>query len=100
MIADELLAAYAAGELTEAEREEVDAALAGAPDAQRELSRYEQLVLLLAAAAQEDLEAPGDLQARIARRVAVKAYMNLALDLASSIVGAYGRALIYYLRLG
>ena len=100
MNAEELLAGYAAGELSEPEREVVEAALAESPRLRDELSRYQRLFLLLAAAAQEDLQAPADLQTRIARQVAVKAYVNLALNLASSLLGAYGRAIVYYLRLG
>ena len=99
MIAEELLVGHAAGELSQAEREDVESALATSPQLRGELSGYRQLFLLLAAAAAENLEAPADLQARIARQVAVKAYFNLAYDLACGLLGAYGRAIACYLRL-
>ena len=99
MIGEELLAGHAAGELSQAEREDVESALATSPQRQGELFRYRQLFLLLAAAREEHLEAPADLQTRIARQVAVKAYFNLAFDLASGLLGAYGRAIACYLRL-
>ena len=100
MISEELLAGYVTGELSEPERVDVETALAASPRLRDELSRYERLFLLLAAAAAEDLEAPADLQTRIVRQVAVKAYLNMAFDLASSLFGAYGRAIVYYLKLG
>ncbi len=99
MIADELLAAYAAGELSEGERQAVDAVLAASPQLRGEASRYLQIFLLIAAAAAEDLQAPADIETRIARQLAVNAYLNLAFDLASDLLGAYGRAIVCYLRL-
>ncbi len=99
MIADELLAAYAAGELSDRERETVEAALTASPQSRAEVSRYLQIFLLIAAAAAEDLQAPADIETRIARQVAVRAYLNLAFDLASDLLGAYGRAIVCYLRL-
>ncbi len=98
MIADELLAAYAAGELSNRERETVEAALIASPQSRAEVSRYLQIFLLIAAAA-EELETPVELEGRIARQVAVRAYLNLAFDLASDLLGAYGRAIVCYLRL-
>ncbi len=99
MIEDELLAAYAAGELPGAERARVEAALAESPLLRDELARYQRIFLLLGAAAAQDIEAPGNLEARIARQVAVRAYLSLAFDLASGLLGAYGRAIVCYLRL-
>ncbi len=99
MIADDLLAAYAAGELSEPEREEVEAALARSARLREELARYQQIFLLLAAAAAQDIAAPADLEIRIARQVAVRAYLSLAFDLASGLLGAYGQAIACYLRL-
>ena len=99
MISEDQLAAYAAGELPDAERAEVESALAASPPLREELSRYERLFVLLAAAAAEDLSVPTSLESRIARQVALRSYLNLAFDLASSLLGAYGRALAYYLRL-
>lgn len=71
MAIDELLAAYAAGELEPAERAAVQAALASAPALHVELARYRRLVVVLAALAAENLPPPGDLAKRIARRLAV-----------------------------
>ncbi len=99
MIEDELLAAYAAGELPGPERESIEAALAKSARLRDELARYQRIFLLLGAAAAEDLEAPASLEARIARQVAVRAYLSLAFDLASGLLGAYGRAIVCYLRL-
>jgi anti-sigma factor RsiW len=96
---DELLPAYAAGELAQPEREQVEAALAESPSLREELARYQTLFLLLAAAASEDLQAPGDIQAQVARRLAIKAYLELASELVEGLLGAYGRAIVYYLRL-
>lgn len=99
MNADELIAAYAAGDLSGPERVDLERVLAASPQLRRELSRYQQLFLLLAAAAAEDLEVPASLEIRIARQLAVRAYLSLAFDLAPGLLGAYGRALIFYLRL-
>ncbi len=76
----------------------MEAALIASPQSRAEVSRYLQIVLLIAAAA-EELETPVELEGRIARQVAVRAYLNLAFDLASDLLGAYGRAIVCYLRL-
>lgn len=99
MISDELIAAYASGEIPETEREQVEAALRASPEGQDQVARYQRLFLLLAAAAAEDLDAPADLETRIARQVAVNAYLTAAFDLMSGLLGTYGRAIAYYLRL-
>lgn len=100
MNVEELLPGYIFCELTDYEREEVEAALARSARLRDELTRYERVFALLAAAAEEDLEAPASLERRIARRVAVKAYVNLANDLLGGLLGAYGRAILYYMSLG
>ena len=71
MSAAELLPAYAAGELTEEELRAVEAALAASAHLREELARYQLLFALLGAAAAEELDAPADLETRIARQVAV-----------------------------
>lgn len=99
MNVEELLPAYVAGELSGPELERVEAALAGSPDLQDELRRYERMFVLLHAAAAEEMEAPAGFERRVARQVAVKAYLGAAARLAEGLLGAYGRAIIYYLKL-
>jgi len=96
---EDLLAGYVAGELSDAERARVDAALATSDRLRTELERYVRLFVLLGAAAAEALEIPDNLQARIARQVAIKVYLNAAAGLVEGLLGAYGRAVVYYLRL-
>ncbi|MDQ3507736.1 MAG: zf-HC2 domain-containing protein [Actinomycetota bacterium] len=96
---EELLQAYAVGDVSEVEAERVEAALDDSPRLREELARYERLFVLLVAAAEEEVKVPRDLRARIVWRVAVTAYLNSAAELARGLLGAYGRALIYYLRL-
>ncbi|CAN5495185.1 MAG: anti-sigma factor family protein [Rubrobacteraceae bacterium] len=96
---EELLQAYAVGDVSEVEAERVEAALDDSPRLREELARYERLFVLLVAAAEEEVKVPRDLRARIVWRVAVTAYLNSAAELAGGLLGAYGRALIYYLRL-
>ena len=99
MNVEELLPAYVAGELSEEENEQVEAALVESPRLQIELSRYERLFVLLSAAATEEIRVPADLQRRITVQIALNAYLDAAADLLGDILGAYGRALIYFLRL-
>jgi anti-sigma factor RsiW len=96
---EELLPAYVTGELDEADRERVRAALAASPALREELARYEGLLLLLTIAAAEDLQAPGDLSTRIMRQVTLHFYLNRLTNLVHDLVGAYGRAIAFYLGL-
>ncbi|MBA3944575.1 MAG: zf-HC2 domain-containing protein [Herpetosiphonaceae bacterium] len=96
---EELLPDYVAGELSDDERERVRAALQTSPQLWAELARYQQLFLLLAATSAQEVSAPGDLHARIARQVALRSFLNRAASLANELLGAYGRALVYYLGL-
>lgn len=100
MSVEELLPAYVAGELSDAEEARVEAALADAPGLRDELARYERLFVLLVAAAAEEVEAPAGLQNRVARQVVMRSYLGAAASLVEGLLGAYGRAVIYYLRLG
>ncbi len=97
---EHLLSAYAFGELSDAERREVEAALAASPELHREVSRYRQLHLMLTRAAAEDVRVPDDLQARINQKVTVRSWLSGTLDLAPGVLGAYGRAIVHYLGLG
>ena len=99
MNVDDLLAGYVAEELSDAERARVDAALVTSGRLRTELDGYVRLFVLLGAAAAEALEIPDNLHARIARQVAIKAYFNAAAGLVEGLLGAYGRAVVYYLRL-
>lgn len=96
---EELLQAYATGDVSEGEAERVERALSESPRLREELARYERLLVLLAATAQEEVRVPRDLRARVAWRIALTAYLNSAAELAGGLLGAYGQALIYYLRL-
>lgn len=93
---EELLPAFAAGELEDEEREAVLQALTASPRLWDEVSRYQQLHLLLAAAAEVDFLPPSDLSGRIARQVAVRFYLKSATKLISDLVGTYGRAIVFY----
>lgn len=97
---EELLPAYAAGELSDEDEARVEATLAGSPQLREELVRYERLFVLLAAAAAEEVEASARLRGRVARQVALRSYLGAASRLVEGLLGAYGRAIIYYLRLG
>lgn len=99
MSVEDLLPGYLAGELSEPERGQVDAALATSPRLRAELESYARLFTLLSAAAAETMDVPTNLEARIARQVAMRAYLNLASQLLDGLLGAYGRALVYYFRL-
>ena len=99
MSIEELLPAYVAGELSEEENERVEAALAGSPRLRVELSRYERVFVLLSAAAAEEVRVPADVQTRIMLQVALSAYLGAAAELLGEVLGAYGRALVYFLGL-
>lgn len=99
MSTEELLPAYVAGELSEEESEQVEAALAESPHLRGELSRYERLFVLLSAAAVEEVRVPADLRTRITVQITLNAYLNAAAELLGGILGAYGRALVYFLKL-
>ena len=99
MSIEDLLPAYAAGELEAEESERVEAALRDSPRLRRELERYETMFVLLAAAAEEEVKAPKTLRGRVDRRVAVQAYLGAATNVLDDLLGAYGRAILYYLRL-
>ena len=96
---EELLPGYVNGELSDEESERVEAALAESPHLRVELSRYERLFVLLSAAASEEVRAPADLRPRVALQITLSAYLGAAAELAGSLLGAYGRALTFYLRL-
>jgi anti-sigma factor RsiW len=98
MSVEELLPAYAAGELSEEESERVEVALAESQRLRVELSRYERLFVLLSAAA-EEVRVPADLRRRVTLQLTMNAYLDAAADLLGGILGAYGRALVYFLRL-
>ena len=99
MSIEELLPSYVAGELSEEESAQVEAALAESPRLRVELSRYERLFVLLSAAASEEVRVPADLRPRISLQITLSAYIGAAAELVGSLLGAYGRALVYYLRL-
>ena len=99
MSIEELLPAYVAGELSQEESERVEAALAESPRLRVELSRYERLFVLPSAAASEEVRVPVDLRARVMFQLTLSAYLDAVVDLLGGILGAYGRALIYFLRL-
>ncbi len=94
-----LLPGYALGELSEEEAEQVEAALAGSSRLRAELSRYERLFVLLSAAAAEEVRVPADLQARVMVQITLSAYLSAVAELLGDVLGAYGRAVVYFLRL-
>ncbi len=99
MNVEELLPAYIAGELSEAGRERVRAALATSPRLREERAHYQQLFLLFVLAQAAELPTPTDLSTRIMRHVTLHYYLNRLTNLAYDLVGAYGRAIAFYLRL-
>lgn len=99
MSAEELLPAYAAGELSGEELKLVEAELESSPRLRRELEEYEAVFALLAAAAEEEVRAPKTLRGRVNRRIALQAYLGAATNVLEDLLGAYGRAILYYLRL-
>lgn len=94
-----LLPAYAWGELDEEQASRVEEAIASSEELRRELERYERLSVLLAAAAAQEIEPSGGLERRIQRQLALRAYVEAAERVVAGVLGAYGRALIDYLRL-
>ena len=96
---EELLPGYVTGELSEEEAERVQVALAGSPRLRVELSRYERLFVLLSAAAAEEVRVPADLRTRVFLQITLNAYLGAAAQLSGSLLGAYGRAIVYYLGL-
>ncbi|MDQ3506867.1 MAG: zf-HC2 domain-containing protein [Actinomycetota bacterium] len=99
MSVEELLAAYATGELEGEERERVESALEESPRLRENLEQYEAMFVLLAAAAEEEVKAPKGFRGRVERRVAIAAYLGAATNVLADLAGAYGRAILYYLRL-
>ena len=97
MSIEELLPAYVAGELSEEESARVEAALAESPRLRTELSRYEHLFVLLSAAAAEEVRVPAGLRTSIIFQLTMSAYLGAAAELLGDVLGAYGRALIYFL---
>ena len=93
----ELLPAYVAGELTAEEQERVTRALAASARLREELARYRRLFVLLAALAEEDVAPAEGFDRRIMRQVAIQWYFGSAARFLEGVVGAYGRALIFYL---
>lgn len=99
MSIEELLPAYVAGELSEEENARVEAAIAESARMQAELSRYERLFVLLSAAAAKEVRVPADLRARVMLQLTLSAYLEAAAELVGGLLGAYGRALVYFLKL-
>lgn len=99
MSVEELLPAYIAGELSAQERVRVEEALAGSRRLREELARYERLFVLLSAAASEEVRAPSGLRSSVMRRVTLIHYLDAAAGMAEDLLGAYGWAIVYYLRL-
>ena len=93
----ELLPAYVAGELAAAEQGRVTRALAESARLREELARYRRLFVLLAALVEEEIAPDGGLDRRIMRQVAIQWYFGSAARFLEGVVGAYGRAVIYYL---
>jgi anti-sigma factor RsiW len=96
---EELLPGYVAGELSEEESEQVEAALAESSRLRAELSRYERLFVLLSAAAADAVRVPVDLRTHVFLRITLRAYLGAVAELLGDLLGAYGRALVYYLSL-
>lgn len=96
---EELVAAYASDELSGEEAVRFEEALLASPRLREELDRYERVFVLLAAAAREEVKVPRGLRARVVWRVAITSYLDSAFALAGGLLGAYGRAFVYYLRL-
>jgi anti-sigma factor RsiW len=96
---EDLLPAYVTGELLPDEQELVRAALAQSPELREQLARYQQLLLVYMLAAEQDVAPPADLTQRITRQVMRYYYLDRLTYLAYDLVGAYGRALVFYLGL-
>ncbi|WP_119069763.1 anti-sigma factor family protein [Rubrobacter indicoceani] len=96
--AEETLFAYASGELDGEEERAFEEMLLTSPELRREVERYEKLLVLLRAAAGEEVDVPENFASRVNRRVMLKAYLRAASGLFEGLLGAYGRAVLYYLR--
>lgn len=96
---EDLLPAYAWGELEPEQAARVERELSSSAELRRELERYERLSVLLAAAAAQEMEPSGGLERRIQRQLALRAYVEAAERVVAGVLGAYGRAMIDYLRL-
>ncbi len=96
----ELLPAYAAGELADAEQERVTHALAASPRLREELARYRRLFVLLAALAEEEVTPNTGFDRRVMRQIAIQWYLGSAARFLEGVVGAYGRAILFYLGAG
>ena len=97
MSIEDLLPTYVAGELSEEESARVETALAESPRLRTELSRYERLFVLLSAAAAEEVRVPADMRTGIIFQLTVSAYLGAAAELLGDVLGAYGRAFVYFL---
>jgi anti-sigma-K factor RskA len=95
----ELLPGYVAGELLPDDQERVRAALARSPELRAELERYQQVFLLFAAAALDEMQIPAGLSTRIARQVTLQFYLKVLTNITTDLFGFYGRALAFYLGL-
>ena len=93
----DLLPAYAADELDAPARERVERALAASPPLREELDRYRRLFVLLAALADEEVAMDASAERQMLRHLAFNWYLGGAARLFEGLVGAYGRALLYYL---
>jgi anti-sigma factor RsiW len=93
----ELLPAYAAGELDTEAQERVTRALAESARLREELARYRRLFVVLAALAEEDVAPDAGFDRRVMRQIAIQWYLGTTVRFLEGIVGAYGRAVRYYL---
>ncbi len=100
MSVEERLQEYIFEELDDEVRAECERELERDPRLRAELERYQALYALLAAAAHEEIEIPESLEGRIRRSVLIRSYMAAVANMLEDTLGAYGRALIYYLGLG
>ena len=92
---EELLPAYVAGELADADRARVEEALARSSHLRAELARYERLFVVLAATARAPVEPPAALEGRLVRQLAVQWYLRTRCALVEALLGAYGRAVVF-----
>ncbi|MGI8649242.1 MAG: anti-sigma factor family protein [Rubrobacter sp.] len=97
-LTEEMLFAHASGTLDEREARNFEGQLERSSTLRQEAERYERLVVLLRAAAEEDVRAPQKLAGKINRQVMLNAYLKAATGLFEGVLGAYGRAVLYYLK--
>lgn len=95
---EEMLFAYATGVLDSDEARVLEERIENSPVLRREAERYEKLAVLLRAASEEEVRAPASLAGKVGRQVMLKAYLKAASGLFEGILGAYGRAVLYYLK--